>query len=285
MDKQSITIKDIEVKIRTSKDNNDYICLTDMAKIKNPSEPDAVVANWMRVRYTIDFLGIWERVYNPNFNPLEFEGVRYESGENSFSLSPSKWIQLVNAIGIQSNAGRYGGTYAHKDIAFEFGTWLSPEFKLYLIKEFQRLKENDNKKQSLEWNLNRTLTKLNYRIHTDAIKDHLVPNDITKEQQNFIYADEADILNVALFSMTAKEWRDNNLNKKGNIRDFASIEQLLVMVNLESINAELIRMNMTQGDRLKKLNQTAITQMKSLIGNINIGKLLKISDTVMKLDK
>ncbi len=278
MDKQSITIKDIEVKIRTSKDNNDYICLTDMAKIKNPSEPDAVVANWMRVRYTIDFLGIWERVYNPNFNPLEFEGVRYESGENSFSLSPSKWIQLVNAIGIQSNAGRYGGTYAHKDIAFEFGTWLSPEFKLYLIKEFQRLKENDNKKQSLEWNLNRTLTKLNYRIHTDAIKDHLIPNDITKEQQNYIYADEADILNVALFSMTAKEWRDNNLNKKGNIRDFASIEQLLVMVNLESINAELIRMNMTQGDRLKKLNQTAITQMKSLIGNINIGKLLKISD-------
>lgn len=176
---KSIIIKDIEVKIRTAKDNNDYICLTDMAKIRNKSEPDAVVANWMRGRYTIDFLGIWERVYNPNFNPLEFEGVRFSSGENSFTLSPSKWIKLVNAIGIKSTTGRYGGTYAHKDIAFEFGTWLSPEFKLYLIKEFQRLKEEETMKLSLEWNINRILTKLNYKIHTDAIKEHIIPNLIT----------------------------------------------------------------------------------------------------------
>ncbi len=286
MDKQSITIKDIEVKIRTSKDNNDYICLTDMARIKNKEEPRFVVHKWLSAKYTIQFMGSWEIMNNPNFNRTEFDTVRNQAGTSSFILSPDRWISTTNAIGIQSKSGRYdGGTYAHKDIAFEFGTWLSPEFKLYLIKEFQRLKENDNKRQSLEWNLNRTLTKLNYRIHTDAIKDHLIPNDITKEQQNFIYADEADILNVALFSMTAKQWRENNGEKKRNIRDNATIEQLLVLTNLESINAELIRMNMTQGDRLKKLNQTAITQMKSLIGNSNIGKLLKISDTAMKLDK
>ncbi len=277
---KSIIIKNIEVKIRTSKDNNDYICLTDMAKAKNSYEPDAVIANWMRVRYTIDFMGIWERMYNPNFNPLEFEGVRYESGENSFSLSPMRWIKLVNAIGIQSTTGRYGGTYAHKDIAFEFGTWLSPEFKLYLIKEFQRLKEVENKKLSIGWDINRTLSKLNYRIHTDAIREYLIPKDITIDQKNYIFADEADILNVALFGMTAKEWRDSNIGKKGNIRDYATIEQLLVLVNMESINAELIRMNMIQGDRLKKLNQTAIVQMKSLIGNINIGKLGKKLDDI-----
>jgi hypothetical protein len=229
----------------------------------------------------MQFIGAWEQLHNNDFNLIEFNKIRNEAGTNGFIISTSMLVDKTNVIGIRSSSGRYGGTYAHKDIAFEFATWLSPEFKLYLIKEFQRLKENDNKKQSLEWNLNRTLTKLNYRIHTDAIKDHLIPNNITTEQQNFIYADEADVLNVALFCMTARQWKENNADKKGNIRDHATIEQLLVLTNLESINAELIRMNMTQGDRLKKLNQTAITQMKSLVRNINIGKLLKISDTAI----
>jgi hypothetical protein len=264
---KTIKIKDIEVRIRTAKDNNDYICLTDMAKLKNNSSPDDVIKNWMRVRYTIDFLGIWESIYNPDFNPVEFDGFRKSSGENSFTLSPTKWIESVNAIGITSKSGRYdGGTYAHKDIAFEFGTWLSPELKLYLIKEFQRLKEDENKKLSLEWNVNRTLSKLNYRIHTDAIKRHIIPNMITKEQERCIYADEADVLNVALFGKTAKQWRDENSVREGNIRDHASIEQLLVLANMESVNAEFIRTHIPQNERLKRLNQTAISQLQALIG-------------------
>jgi hypothetical protein len=272
---KSITIKDIEVKIRTSKDNNDYICLTDMARFQNPKEPKDVVKNWMRTIFTMDFLEIWEKMNNPEFKGVEFDSFRKDAGKNSFTMSPEKWTNIVGGIGIRVSRGNSGGTFAHKDIAFEFATWLSPEFKLYLIKEFQRLKEVENKKLSIGWDINRTLSKLNYRIHTDAIKDHLIPQDITIDQVNYIYADEADILNVALFGMTAKEWRNSNIGKKGNIRDYATIEQLLVLANMESINAELIRMNMIQGDRLKKLNQTAIVQMKSLIGNINIGKLGK----------
>ena len=224
-------------------------------------------------------MGLWEIMHNSSFKPVEFDGFRNNSGENSFTLSPEKWIKATNAIGIMSKRGRYGGgTYAHKDIAFEFGTWLSPEFKLYLIKEFQRLKEDENKRLSLGWNINRTLSKLNYRIHTDAIKEHIIPLNITKEQESHIYADEADVLNVAIFGKTAKQWRDGNAGKEGNIRDYASIEQLLVLANMESINAEFIRMNVSQGERLKKLNQTAITQMKSLVGNAgvkNINKSLK----------
>jgi len=269
-----IKINDIEVKIRVSKDNNDYICLTDMAKTRNNSEPDDVVKNWMRTRYTIIFLGLWEMMYNSNFKPVEFDGFRNSAGENSFTMSPDKWINSTNAVGIQSKRGRYGGgTYAHKDIAFEFGTWLSPEFKLYLIKEFQRLKEDETRRLSLDWNINRTLSKINYRIHTDAIKNHLVPNYITKYQESYIYADEADILNVALFGKTAKQWRGENTDIQGNIRDNATIEQLLVLANMESINAEFIRMNLSQGERLRKLNQTAIVQMSALVGRGVDGRL------------
>ncbi len=271
---KSIIIKDIEVKIRTAKDNNDYICLTDMAKLKNKDEPRFVVQKWLSARYTIQFIGIWEEMYNPIFNRTEFGTVRNEAGVPSFMLSPERWINLTNAIGIRSSAGRYGGTYAHKDIAFEFATWLSPEFKLYLIKEFQRLKEDENRRLSLDWNIKRTLTKLNYKIHTDAIKEHIIPALITKEQESFIYADEADVLNVALFGKIAKHWRDENKGKEGNVRDYASIEQLLVLANMESVNAEFIRMGMTQGERLRKLNETAIIQMKSLLG-MNVEKRLK----------
>ena len=272
---KSIIIKDIEVKIRTAKDNNDYICLTDMAKSKNPEFPADVVKNWMRTRFTMDFMGSWETMHNSNFKLVEFDQFRKQAGVNSFVLNPEKWINLTNAIGIKSSAGRYGGTYAHKDIAFEFATWLSPEFKLYIIKEFQRLKEDENRRLSLSWNINRTLSKLNYKIHTDAIKEHIIPTVVTKEQESFIYADEADILNVALFGKTAKQWRNENEDKEGNMRDYASIEQLLVLANMESINAEFIRMKMTQGERLRKLNQTAIIQMKSLLG-MSVGDKLKL---------
>ena len=271
-----ITIQNIGVNIKTSKNGDDYICLTDMAKSKNPDFPAEVVRNWLKTRFSIDFMGSWEQMHNTKFNLVEFYQVRNQAGVNSFILSPEKWIKVTNAIGIRSSAGRYGGTYAHKDIAFEFATWLSPEFKLYLIKEFQRLKEDEGRRLSIEWNLNRTLSKLNYRIHTDAIKGHIVPTLITKEQESFVYADEADVLNVALFGKTAKQWRDENKNRKGNIRDYSTIEQLLILTNMESINAEFIRMGISQRDRLIKLNQTAITQMKSLLGNPSI-KLLKTS--------
>ena len=263
---KTIKIKDIEVKIRTAKDNNDYICLTDMARFQNPKEPKDVVKNWMRTIFTLDYLSIWERMNNPNFKGVEFDSFRKDAGKNSFTMSPEKWVNEVKGIGISVRRGNNGGTYAHKDIAFEFGSWLSPEFKLYLIKEFQRLKEDETKRLSLDWNINRTLSKLNYKIHTDAIKNHLIPDFITKDQESFIYADEADILNVAMFGKTAKQWRDENIGKEGNVRDYATIEQLLVLANMESVNAEFIRMNMSQGERLRKLNETAITQMKALVG-------------------
>lgn len=271
---KTIKIKDIEIRIRTDPNNDDYICLTDMARLKNPDEPRFVVQKWLSAKYTIQFMGIWEQMHNPNFNRTEFDTVRNQAGISSFMLSPDKWIGTTNAIGLTSKAGRYdGGTYAHKDIAFEFGTWLSPEFKLFLIKEFQRLKEDETKRLSLDWNVNRTLSKLNYRIHTDAIKEHIIPLSLTKSQESFVYADEADVLNVALFGKTAKEWRDENKDKEGNIRDYSTIEQLLVLANMESLNAEFIRMEMSQGERLKKLNQTAIVQMKSLLGNGGVGRL------------
>lgn len=251
--------------------SEDYISLTDMLKGYGD---EAILYNWLRNRNTIEFLGIWEKINNPNFNPIEFERFKSEAGLNRFALSPKKWVEATNAIGIISKSGRYGGgTYAQKDIAFEFGSWLSPEFKLYLIKEFQRLKEEEYRTKSLEWNLQRTLAKVNYRIHTDSIKENLIPPQVTKAQINFIYANEADILNVALFGITAKEWRDSNLNKKGNIRDFAVLEQLIVMVNLESMNAELIRLGLSQSERLKRLNEIAINQMKSLAKSISIKKL------------
>ncbi|MFV5696920.1 KilA-N domain-containing protein [Flavobacterium sp. ZT3R17] len=268
--KTTINVQGTEI-IIISQNENDFISLTNMA---NKFGGDDLIYSWMRNRNTLEFLGIWEQLHNPIFKGGEFETFKKEAGLNTFHLTPKKWIEATNAIGIQSKAGRYGGgTYAHKDLAFEFGSWLSPEFKLYLIKEFQRLKDDENNRLSLEWNLTRTLSKINYRIHTDAIKEHIVPQSITKEQASFIYANEADALNVALFGKTAKQWRDENPKQEGNIRDYASIEQLLVLANIESMNAEFIRMELPQNERLIKLNQIAITQLKSLMGNQNIKKL------------
>jgi hypothetical protein len=254
-----------------SQNEADYICLTDMA---NKFGGDDLIYSWMRNRNTLEFLGIWEQIHNPDFKGVEFDTFKKEAGLNSFRLTPKKWVEATNAIGIQSRAGRYGGgTFAHKDLAFEFGSWLSPEFKLYLIKEFQRLKDDENLRLSLEWNLSRTLAKINYRIHTDAIKENIIPADITKEQQQIIYANEADVLNVAMFGKTALQWRKENPGKEGNIRDYSSIEQLLVLANMESMNAEFIRMELPQSERLKKLNIIAIQQLKSLTANPNVKKL------------
>jgi hypothetical protein len=243
---------------------HDIICLTDIAKFKNPDHPDDVIRNWLRSRSTVEFLGLWERLNNPGFNPVEFDGIKMQTGLNSFVLTPKQWIEKTGAVGITSSAGRYGGTFAHKDIAFEFASWVSVEFKLYLIKEFQRLKEDESHRLSLAWNLNRTLSKLNYRIHTDAIKTHLIPAAVTSSQAAITYASEADMLNVALFGHTAKQWRDASPKLGGNMRDYATIEQLLVLANIEGMNAELIHMKLTQGDRLKRLNAIAIRQMQVL---------------------
>lgn len=255
--------------------NEDYISITDIARIKNLKEPKDVVKNWFRNRSTIEYLGLWEKINNPGFKGVEFDPLLFEAGSNSFTLSPSKWIETTNAIGIYNKLGRGGGTYAQKDIAFEFASWISAEFKLYLIKEFQRLKENENNRLQLEWNFQRTLAKVNYHIHTDAIKENLIPQKLSKKQISFIYANEADVLNMALFSKTAKQWRDENPNKKGNLRDFATIEQLVVLSNLESINAMLIQQGTSQAERLKQLNQLAITQMQSLLKHQNSIKKIK----------
>jgi len=251
----------------------EYISLTDMAKFKDREATGIVIANWLSTKYTIQFMGAWEQVQNPSFNVMEFHNIKNEAGSNGFILSSSRWIQKTNAIGIRSSAGRYGGTFAHKDIAFEFATWLSPEFKLYLIKEFQRLKQEENKKLELGWDVKRQLTKINYLIQTDAIKKHLIPLQISKQSANIVYASEADVLNVALFGKTAKEWRDENPKIEGNIRDYSDVTQLVVLANLEGINAELIRRGVLQSDRLIQLNEIAIVQMQSLVGNAAIKKL------------
>ena len=253
----------------------DFISLTDIARNKNAEEPKDVVKNWMRSRTTIEFLGIWEQLNNPDFKGVEFDSFLFQAGSNSFTLSPAKWIEATNARGIVSRQGNNGGTFAHRDIAFEFASWVSSGFKLYLIKEFQRLKEDENSRLSLDWNLHRTLAKVNYRIHTDSIKEHIIPPAITKEQAAQIYATEADLLNVAMFGKTAAQWRKENNDKKGNIRDYSTIEQLLVLANMESLNAEFIRMKLPQPERLKKLNQTAIAQLKSLLNSPHISKLPK----------
>ena len=252
---------------------SDYISLTDIARYKDAEHTDDIIKNWLRNRNTIELLGFWESIYNPNFKPVEFDGFRKQAGLNSFVMTPKKWIESTNAIGIVSKSGRYGGTFAHKDIALEFASWISIEFKLYIIKEFQRLKEDETSQLKLEWNLQRTLSKINYHIHTDAIRDNLIPKEITKQQANFVYADEADLLNVALFGLTAKEWRENNPDKKGNVRDYASLEQLVVLSNMESINALLISQGITPSERLRELNKVAITQMKSLVKNKAIKQL------------
>ena len=252
---------------------NDYISLTDIARYKDAEHTDDIIKNWLRNRNTIELLGFWESIYNPNFKPVEFDGFRKQAGLNSFVMTPKKWIESTNAIGIVSKSGRYGGTFAHKDIALEFASWISIEFKLYIIKEFQRLKEDETSQLKLEWNLQRTLSKINYHIHTNAIRDNLIPKEITKQQANFVYADEADLLNVALFGLTAKEWRENNPDKKGNVRDYTSLEQLVVLSNMESINALLISQGITPSERLRELNKVAITQMKSLVKNKAIKQL------------
>lgn len=249
------------------------ISLTDIARHKNPERSDDLIRNWLRNRNTIEFLGIWERLNNPDFNPVEFDGFRMQSGLNSFTLTSRQWIEKTRAIGIVAKPGRYGGTFAHKDIAFEFATWISVEFKLFLIKEIQRLKEEENRRLSLAWNLNRTLSKLNYRIHTDAVREHLIPDTVTAVQASVTYANEADVLNVALFGMTAKQWRDANPDKDGNIRDHATVEQLLVLANIEGMNAELIHSGSPQPERLRRLNEIAIRQMKVLTKESSIKKL------------
>ena len=243
---------------------SDYISLTDIARYRNTQEPFAVINNWMRSRSTIEFIGLWEKLCNPDFKPLEFERFKNEAGSNYFVLSPQRWIESTQAIGIISKSGRYGGTFAHRDIAFEFASWISSEFKLYLIVEFQRLKEDENRRLSLAWNLNRTLSKLNYRIHTDAIKTHLIPPEVTPTQAAVTYATEADLLNVALFGLTARQWRDANPVLEGNMREYASVEHLLVLANIEGMNAELIHMGLPQSERLKRLNQISIRQMEIL---------------------
>jgi hypothetical protein len=261
-----------EISIKRINDE-DYVSITDIARYKNSEHTDDLIRNWIRNRNTIEFLGIWESIYNPNFNPVEFDGFRKLAGLNSFTLTPKQWIEKTNAIGIISKTGRYGGTYAHKDIAFEFASWISQEFKLYLIKEFQRLKDEEQKQ--LGWDIKRNLAKINYHIHTDAIKENLIPVELSKTEINIIYASEADILNMALFGMTAKHWREANPTKEGNIRDYADITQLICLSNLESLNAHLINEGCSQSERLEKLNKIAIQQMRILTKSHSIQKLGK----------
>ena len=267
---QTLTVKNTSVSV-IKVGEEDFLSLTDIARFKS-DEPNAVIANWLRNRNTIEYLGIWESLYNANFKPLEFEGFKKEAGLNAFTLSPSKWIESTGAIGIVSKSGRYGGTYAHKDIAFKFASWISVEFELYVAKEFQRLKEEEQKQ--LGWSVKRELSKLNYHIHTDAIKQNLIPPELTAKQKSFVYAEEADVLNVALFGITAKDWRDANPDLKGNIRDYATINQLICLSNLENLNAVFIQKGMEQSDRLTELNKIAIQQMKVLEA-VEDRKLLK----------
>ncbi len=260
-----ITVQNTNVTV-ISVNENDYISLTDIARYKSDA-PTAVIGNWMRNRNTLEYLGIWESLYNPQFNPLEFEGFKKEAGLNAFTLSPQKWINATNAIGIISKSGRYGGTYAHKDIAFKFASWISVEFELYIVKEFQRLKQEEQ--QLIGWTAKRELSKINYHIHTDAIKRHLIPQELTPQQISYVYANEADVLNVAMFGMTAKQWREANSELKGNIRDYATINELICLSNMESLNAVFIDEGLSQRERLIKLNQIAIQQMRVLeeVGN------------------
>jgi len=269
---KKLIVKDTLVSL-TRINDADYISLTDIARVRNPDEPKDVVKNWLRNRSTIEYLGLWEKINNTAFKGVEFDPFRLEAGSNSFTLSPSKWIEATGAIGIKSTAGRGGGTYAHRDIAFEFASWVSAEFKLYLIKEFQRLKEEEAVKLESGWDIKRSLARINYKIHTDAIKEAVIPLSITPAQTGYIYASEADLLNVALFGMTAKEWRDQNPDQPGNIRDASTVEQLVVLSNLESLNAAFIRQGFSQPERLKTLNELAIGQLRSLIGHNTAGKL------------
>ncbi len=262
-----IEVKGVEVTfVQTQQE--DFICITDIAKFKNPQAPRDIIKNWMRSKNTIELLGLWEKLNNPNFKQVEFDLFRNEAGFNHFVLSPQKWISATNAIGLQSKSGRYGGTYAHIDIALEFASWVSVEFKFYLIKEFQFLKSQQTKE--LDWNIKRKLTKINYRIHTDAIKENLIPANLSAHQISYVYANEADVLNVALFGKTAKQWRKENQNMKGNIRDYANVSQLVCLANLENLNAVFINDGLEQRKRLVKLNQIAISQMKILLADKSV---------------
>ena len=268
---KKINVKGFEISI-ISKKGHDFISLTDMLKAK---DGDFFISDWLRNRNTVEFLGIWESINNPDFNYGKFAVIKSQAGLNSYKISVKEWIKKTNAIGLKATAGRYGGTYAHKDIAFEFGMWISPEFKIYLIKEFQRLKEEQNKSLALGWDIKRTLTKLNYRIHTDAIKENLIPPQISQQSAQIIYANEADVLNMALYGITAKDWRDKNPKTEGNIRDYSTVVQLVILANLEGLNAEFIRQRLSQGKCLQMLNEIAMIQMKSLLGNPSVNKLGK----------
>ncbi|MBR6421403.1 KilA-N domain-containing protein [bacterium] len=263
---ETIHAQGIEIGIYTTDFENEFLSLTDIAKYRNEDDPRFVIQNWMRNRNTIEFLAVWEILHNPDFNRVQFEAVKNEAGLNRFVMTPTKWIEQMNAKGIVSKSGRYGGgTFAHSDIAMSFATWISPEFQLYIMKDYRRLKSDENSRLSLNWNLNREISKLNYKIHTDAVKENLLLPDLTIEQQNFVYADEADLLNVALFGRTAKEWRNANPDKSGNIRDYADIPHLLVLANLESYNAILIEQKISQKERLLKLRDTAKRQLETIL--------------------
>jgi len=257
--------------------NTDYICLTDLARYKNPIEPKDVIKNWLRAKSNIEFLSLWEQMHNPNVKGVEIDTFKSEAGTHYFTMSPQRWIKETNAIGIISKSGKNGGTYAHPDIAFEFASWISPEFNLYLITEFERLKQNESYQNKIDWSVRRELTKTNYKIHTDSIKENIIPN-LTEKQKLYVYANEADILNVALFGMTAKEWKDKNPDLKGNMRDYANILQLVILSNLENINAELINQGVSQRQRLERLNEIAKKQFEILQDNSGIKKIESLDD-------
>jgi hypothetical protein len=275
MANKKIHVQDLQVSVKTSHDQNDYISLTDIAKKKNAQFPRYVIQNWMRTKFTLEYLAIWEEIHNHNFNRVEFDAVRKKAGDNSFVMTPTTWIEKMQAIGIISKAGRYGGTYAHKDIAMEFASWISPEFKLYLIKEFQRLKEEEQRRLDQGWDIRRSLTKINYQIHTDAVKEHLIPTELDSRLTRNIYASEADVLNVALYGMTAQDWKARNPDRKSNenIRDRSNVYQLICLSNLEIMNAELIRQGIPQNKRLVMLNESAQYQMRSLLQNASVQNL------------
>ena len=275
--KGKIKAQGTEITVLSLGDDNDYISLTDIAHYKNAEFPSEVIQNWMRNRSMVEFLGLWERIHNPDFNYLEFEVIDRAAGRNAFVLTPKKWIESVNAIGMTSKQGRYAATFAHKDIAFKFASWISAEFELYIIKDYQRLKSDENSRISLGWNVNRILAKVNYKIHTDAIKDNLIPKELTTRQKSFVYADEADLLNVALFGQAATDWRRANPEKDGNMRDHATIEQLLVLANLENINALFIGKGMSQSERIAELNRLARLQLAAILNTSGV-KLLKALD-------
>ena len=283
--RETIHAKGIEIGVYTNDFQNEFISLTDIAKYRNEDDPRFVIQNWMRNRNTIEFLGVWEQLHNPDFNRVQFEAVKSEAGLNRFVMTPTKWIEQMNAIGLTSKAGRYGGgTYAHSDIAMSFATWISPEFQLYIMKDYRRLKTDENSKLSLGWNLNREISKLNYRIHTDAIKGYLILPELTPEQIAFKYANEADMLNVILFGKTAKQWRDENTGKKGNIRDYATLQQLLVLANLESYNAALISQGKMQSERMQLLRKLALQQLQTLNG-MNVEKLSLMENNNLKSEQ